>query len=750
MNLSRQFTTAMLAVVVSLSLAACGGGGGGGDDPPPPPPPPPQTLTGVFLDSAVQGLTYETATQSGTTNTRGEFSYRSGEEVTFSVGSFLLGTAVATDEMTPVDLVPGAQGATEQTRVQGVLNIARFLQTLDEDGNADNGIVISATARQEAALLPQVFDLQSQDLDQAPEVQNLFSSLNGDPGLISEEAAADHLADTLEGIGSPSYAIGGELVGLASNQRVTVSLNNGDRLILSENGGFVFSFANFLEGATYQVGVVEQPSGAECVVASGSGTVGMQDVTSVRIQCSELDGSAFAIGGSVSGLSGSLLLLLNGGESLEVDANGPFEFSSVLPDGAEYLVSVRTQPPGEFCELVNQRGTVAGSPALGLRVICSPEETGSFTLGGLISGLSGALTLADAGEQITLSGDGPFEFPGRRSSGTPYSVSIISQPQRQRCSVSNGRGSIGDASVTDIAVTCEALPSFLVEVAVAGLAAGESLGLVLNSGLDLLTFSQDGTAAFDARLLSGTPYIVSVVTQPAGQTCSFEQPATASGTIASEAVGPLEIVCSDNVGDQFQISVTSVGLVGSLTLERASGGVADTVTLVGEQTQSFPTGLQSGADFVISVVSIPAGERCSFADGAFGDSFESTVADSDLEVSVVCEAKPTFSVGVRVNGFETETADLLEVTGPGNEILSFPSDVNGTGLLTFAEGIREGEPLVLNLSDPSQHACALSSPLPSTLVADVVIDVSCSVDSRIAVVGGSVSGLIAGVPSRYS
>ena len=70
---------------------------------------------GVFVDSPVQGLTYQTGSQRGMTNASGTFSYLAGETITFSVGSIVLGSALAKPFMTPLDLVPGASGVTDQT-----------------------------------------------------------------------------------------------------------------------------------------------------------------------------------------------------------------------------------------------------------------------------------------------------------------------------------------------------------------------------------------------------------------------------------------------------------------------------------------------------------------------------------------------------------------------------------------------------------------------------------------------------------
>jgi para-nitrobenzyl esterase len=118
-----------------MALAACGGGG---SDAPLAP-----LQSGVFIDSAVQGLTYSTPTVSGTTTATGTFQYRAGETVTFSIGNLTLGSAPGAAVLTPLSITSGAAAATEQI----VHNKLILLQTLDEDGDLNNGIQInSATA----------------------------------------------------------------------------------------------------------------------------------------------------------------------------------------------------------------------------------------------------------------------------------------------------------------------------------------------------------------------------------------------------------------------------------------------------------------------------------------------------------------------------------------------------------------------------------------------------------------------------
>jgi hypothetical protein len=68
----------------------------------------------------------------------------------------------------------------------------------------------------------------------------------------------------------------------------------------------------------------------------------------------------FTIGGTVSGLTGTgLVLTNNGGDNLAVNANGAFIFNTTLPAGSIYLVEVATQPTGQSCSIAQGSGTLA-------------------------------------------------------------------------------------------------------------------------------------------------------------------------------------------------------------------------------------------------------------------------------------------------------------------------------------------------------------------------------------------------------
>src|ERR1041384_1033738 len=104
--------------------------------------------------------------------------------------------------------------------------------------------------------------------------------------------------------------------------------------------------------------------------------IGTAVVTSLLVGCN--DGGeptlvTFNIGGVVSGLSGSgLVLQNNGGNDLAIGAGGNFMFSTAVASGATYRVAVFTQPanPAQICVVDNGAGT-ATTNVTDVAVTCS-------------------------------------------------------------------------------------------------------------------------------------------------------------------------------------------------------------------------------------------------------------------------------------------------------------------------------------------------------------------------------------------
>jgi hypothetical protein len=102
-----------------------------------------------------------------------------------------------------------------------------------------------------------------------------------------------------------TFSIGGSVSGLNSGTSVTLLDNGGDADTVSANGTFTFK-TKIASGATYSVTVGTQPTGENCTVTNGSGTVGSANVTNVGVACSaSTGGGAFWIPYSATPVSGA-------------------------------------------------------------------------------------------------------------------------------------------------------------------------------------------------------------------------------------------------------------------------------------------------------------------------------------------------------------------------------------------------------------------------------------------------------------
>ncbi|MCF1439098.1 MAG: hypothetical protein LPD71_10235 [Shewanella sp.] len=186
----KHFKLNTLALVLSGTALMWGCGS---DNTPQPPAPKPQTLTGVFLDSPVEGLGFSTASQSGFTNPDGEFTYLAGETINFRLGGIVFPEVTASAEITPLTLF-----ATDYPATTEVVNTLRLLQSLDSDGVAAGGITISAETTQ--ALAGMTLDLSSEEFDAPLEDVMITAGMDAD-AMVSADAALTHFDDTM----NPGY-----------------------------------------------------------------------------------------------------------------------------------------------------------------------------------------------------------------------------------------------------------------------------------------------------------------------------------------------------------------------------------------------------------------------------------------------------------------------------------------------------------------------------------------------------------------
>lgn len=166
------------------------------------------------------------------------------------------------------------------------------------------------------------------------------------------------------------------------------------------------------------------------------------------------------VGGTITGLTGTGLVLADGANRLEVPPNSTtFTLPAKVDIHADYNIIVVSQPTRQTCSVVNAAGMAGAAAVTIVRVTCS---TNTYKLSGTISGLVGSnLILTNGSDTLSIpqAGNGSFTFPTQVADGSTYGVAVLQQPTvpSQTCTVTNGSNVVNTpsaAGVTDVVVSC--------------------------------------------------------------------------------------------------------------------------------------------------------------------------------------------------------------------------------------------------------------------------------------------------------
>lgn len=191
----------LLAASVA-ALYACGGGGGGSTNTVPTTPGT-STATGsaagILTDAAIQGVAYTTSSGvTGVTGANGSYNYNPGDTVTFKLGAATLGTVTANGIISPIDLATG--------NADTYRNLLVLVQSLDSDGNPNNGITIPAAA---AAALPSGLNLaQAVEATFASSIATAVTASGSGGVVTSADAKAHFLAQAMPLLAGNVYTFG--------------------------------------------------------------------------------------------------------------------------------------------------------------------------------------------------------------------------------------------------------------------------------------------------------------------------------------------------------------------------------------------------------------------------------------------------------------------------------------------------------------------------------------------------------------
>lgn len=163
------------------------------------------SASGFFIDSAVRGLRYVSGDITGVTDEAGRYDLGDGN-VQFFVGDLFIGEAVGEAFITPISLGAGL------TASDAAGNIAQFLQSLDEDQFAENGIFISdeTIAAYTDSALEIDFDVDVEQFQMASDVSAALNALPVTKVLLPRDETDEHLSSSVAVL--PSEPIGSNLL----------------------------------------------------------------------------------------------------------------------------------------------------------------------------------------------------------------------------------------------------------------------------------------------------------------------------------------------------------------------------------------------------------------------------------------------------------------------------------------------------------------------------------------------------------
>jgi len=488
----------------------------------------------------------------------------------------------------------------------------------------------------------------------------------------------------------PTYTISGSVTGLEGGGLILQN-NQSDNLTVLENGDFSFS-AGLPDNSEFSVTVLTQPGSPnqQCDVTNAAGTVSTADVADVTINCVS---NTYTVGGTVTGLTSTGLVLQNNSESLPVSEDGNFTFSSSMTDLSSYTVTVSTQPsgPDQTCRITNGSGSLAGDHVTNVEVTC----VDNFTIGGTVSGLTGTglVLQIDGASDLPVSSDGAFSFASTFGDLGSYTFSISSHPTGQFCSVGNSTVSIAGSNLTNLSVTCE--NGFSIGGTISGLL---GYGLVLQNNLgDDLNVAADGSFTFSTVLANASSYSVTVSTSPVSpsQTCNV---VNAGGVIASANVTDINITCETN---SFTVGGTVSGLLdgSELVIDNNSG---ESLPITQNGSFSFSQAYLSQTPYYVYLKTSPLSPylACDFVNDS------GWIADSNITNIEISCYKPSYTLGGTVSGLMSPGLVLQNNLGD-------TATVDANGAFTFAGEYFEGDDFTISVqsapANPAQ-SCDISKP----------------------------------------
>ena len=395
--------------------------------------------------------------------------------------------------------------------------------------------------------------------------------------------------------------------------------------------------------------------------------------------------------------------------------------STNVPRGENFTVTIAAQPvlPAQTCTLTSPTTGVASGDLLEITLSCTTQK---FTISGMTTGYagSGLQVQLNGGEIVTVTGSS-FSFTTLVDDNSTYNVQTKTNPTgpAQICTAQKNVGLVTGANISDVSINCSTV-TYSIGGFVNGLAAGQSVTLQVN-GTQSTVRSTDGFFTFTNKLADQTEYQITVLTQPAGQSCSVGRGA---GILNGEGAFSALIQCSSTT---HTISGNLTGLTGGFVTLVSSSGEYRPLTANGAFV--FTQTLATGTDYVVEVFRNPAApaQACTVTNAT------GTISANVNNINVSC-ASTGYSIGGNstVSGL-TSAGLVLRLNGSSETVVP----ANATSF-SFSETVAAGSNYTVTIAaQPTGQKCTLSN--ASGIAGAAVTDVTVSCVNGYTV-GGTVTG----------
>lgn len=668
------------------------------------------------------GLSYETSTQMGVTDSNGYFDYVDGESVTFTLGDILLGVAEGKDVVTPVDFIEDGD-----TGSPYVINVARLLQTLDSDPT-DSLITIPAGVLSNASgasIADLVVDLDFRDdenFDIVAEeiIRSLVSELEEYsmvPGLVSAVDAQHHLEVSLGIAGNNHAPVAHSGDDQSVYTDVTITLD-GSSSSDSDGDSLSYSWSFISKPAESSAVLVSDNTVAPTFVADIEGTYEIQLV----VTDGTTDSDSHIVTIVASAVTTNTAPQANAGPDQSVDVG-----LSVTLDGSEsndadgdeitYSWSLHSRPAGSDATLTGA-ATVApvfyADIAGGYEVQLVVNDGESDSVQDTVVVIANAVaintppvavigpdqavtvgTLVSLSEEYSFDADGDlltYQWVGVKPAGSLSALSTTTEIETTFTPDVAGSyeielivndGTSDSSPVTAVITVTEEIVN-AVPVASAGLDQSVSTGTTVN-------LDGSGSSDPDGDSIS---YLWSWVSAPSGSAAILYGSVTASPTFVPDLDGTyvLNLVVNDGTDDSEAdtITVTSTTVVTppptnvySVTVTREGQDLYDVIGQNSLIVTNFcyeyvysDSALLYGSDSIV----FSNGDSCD-VDTVYGK--DTTTPAGNYSVTISREDTNWYEIHYGSGGY-IETSLCLEIVHYDNAVLSMNG--YGGGTLIFSDG----------------------------------------------------------------